>query len=348
MKAAVFYGPKEGLKLENIKRPEITPHQVLVKIKSCGICSGDVQRLQGQIKVEKTPLVLGHEPSGVIAQVGSEAKGFKEGDRVALFATGCGQCYYCRIGKDNVCDFIAQNFGLGYDGAYAEYTVANPKDVFKLPDQLPFESGSVLSAPTATAYHASRLAQVKAGDTTAVFGAGCLGTQAIQLHKIMGARVIAVDIADTKLELAKSLGADAVINAKERDAVKEIKTHTEGRGADAAFEFAGLPETMLQAIDSVRRGGRIINVGSIPEPISLKMMPFIDEGLALTKELTLQTVSHCSRADMVKLLELVAVNTIDFETGTARVPLTEIHKGFELKKSGDYFRVVVMPEEMPI
>ncbi|MGD2157554.1 MAG: zinc-binding dehydrogenase [Anaerolineales bacterium] len=343
MKAAVFYGPEEGLKLEDIKIPEITPHQVLIKVKSCGICSGDVQRLAGQIKVEKVPLVLGHEPSGVIAQVGSEVQAFKEGDNVVMFATGCGQCYYCRIGKDNVCDFIAQNFGLGYDGAYAEYTVAHPKDLFKLPEGLPFEAGSVLSAPTATAYHASKLGQVIAGDTTVIYGSGCLGTQAIQLHKIMGARVIAVDVVGEKLELAKSLGADEVINAKEKDPVKEVKRLTGGRGADVTFEFAGLPQTMLQAIDSVRRGGRIINVGSIPELIPLKMMPFVDEGLALTKELTLQTVSHCSRADMVKLLELVATNTIDFETGTARVPLEEIHRGFEVKKSGNYFRVAVMP-----
>ena len=344
MKAAVFYGPEEGLKLEEVGVPQITPQQVLVKIKTCGICSGDVQRLAGTIKVEKTPLILGHEPAGVIAEVGSEVEGFQVGERVVMFATGCGECYYCRIGKDNVCDKIAQGFGLGYDGAYAEYAVAYPKDLFRLPDGLAFEAGSVLTAPTGTAFHAIRLAQVGPGDTTIVYGTGCLGTQAIQLLKIVGARVVAVDIVEEKLDMASALGADIVVNAQDKDPVREVKALTEGRGADVAFEFIGLPRTMLQAIDSVRKGGKIMDVGSLGEPISLNMAPFSDTGLAMSKELSLNTVSHCPRAEMTKLLETVDINGIDFETGTARVSLDEIHRGFEMKKTGKNLRVVVKPQ----
>ena len=343
MKAAVFYGPSEGLRVEDVKRPEITSRQVLVRIRTCGICSGDVQRLNGQIKVKKIPIILGHEPSGVIAEVGSEVTGFHEGDKVVMFATGCGECYYCRIGKDNVCDKIADGFGLGYDGAYAEYAVVSPKDIFKLPDGLPSEAGSVLAAPTGTAFHAARLAQVSPGDTVVVYGTGCLGTQAIQLLKIMGARVIAVDIVEGKLEMASALGADETINSKEKDPVREVRRLTEGRGADVALEIIGRPETMLQAIDSVRRGGKIMDVGSVAESFSLSMTPFSDTGLSMTKELSLMTVSHCSRADMAKLLELVAVNKIDFETGTAMVPLEDIHKGFEMKTGGKYLRVIITP-----
>jgi 2-desacetyl-2-hydroxyethyl bacteriochlorophyllide A dehydrogenase len=343
MLAGVFYGPEVGLKLEDVKIPKITPQQVLVKVKTCGICSGDVQRLSGEIKVRELPRTLGHEPAGTIAEVGSEVNGFNVGDEVFLFATGCGECYYCKIGKDNVCDKIADGFGLGRDGAYAEYVMAYPKELFKLPKGLPHEAGSVLTAPTGTAFHSIRLAQVAPGDTAVVFGTGCLGTQAIQLLKIVGARVIAVDVYEEKLAMACKLGADMAINAKEKDPVTEIKNFTDGRGADVAFDFAGLPSTILPAIDSVRRGGKIMDVGSIAQSVNLSMSPFSDRGLAMTKELSLMTVSHCSRADMTKLLEVVANHKLDFHTGTAFMPLEEIHKGFEMKKSGGYLRVVITP-----
>jgi D-arabinose 1-dehydrogenase-like Zn-dependent alcohol dehydrogenase len=342
MKAAVFYGPKEALKIEDVRRPEITPWQVLVRIRTCGICSGDVQRLAGLIKV-KTPIILGHEPAGTIVEVGSEVKEFHEGEDVIMFATGCGECYYCKIGKDNVCDKIAQGFGLGRDGGYAEYAVAYPRELLRLPEGLPFEAGSVLTASTGTVFHATRLAQVSPGDTAVIYGTGCLGTQALQLLKIMGARVIAVDIVEEKLDMASALGADEVINAREKDPVREVKRLTEGRGADVAFEIVGLPETMLQAIDSVRRGGKIMDIGSLAEPITLKMRPFLDEGLSLSKELSLITVSHCPRAEMVKLLELVRINKIDFEMGTAKVPLDDINRGFEMKREGKNLRVVITP-----
>ncbi len=159
----------------------------------------------------------------------------------------------------------------------------------------------------------------------------------------MGVRVIAVDIVEEKLDMARKLGAEVVINAQEKDPVKEVKSLTEGRGADLAFEIIGLPMTMLQAIDSVRRGGKIMDVGSIMEPISLKMMGFVDEGLSLTKELTLMTVSHCSQADMAKLLELISIRKIDFELGTAKVPLSDINLGFQMKKEGKYLRVLITP-----
>lgn len=133
MKAAVSYGPNEGIRVEDVKRLEITPRQVLVRIRTCGICSGDVRRLAGRIKAKKIPMILGHERAGTIAEVGSQITGFHQSDNVVMFATGCGECYYCSIGKDNVCDKIADGFGLGYSGAYAEYAVAYPKDLFVLP-----------------------------------------------------------------------------------------------------------------------------------------------------------------------------------------------------------------------
>lgn len=342
MKAAVFYKPNEPLKVEDVKKPEVKPQEVLVRIKACGICRGDVQRVAGLIKV-RTPMILGHEPAGVVAEVGSEVKGFHEGDNVFMFAVGCGECYYCRIGKDNVCDKLAEGFGLSRDGCYAEYAIAYPQELYKLPEGISFEAGSVLTASTGTVFHAIGLAGVSAGDTAVIYGGGCLGTQALQILKIVGAKVIMVDILDEKLNMAKRLGADITINAREKDPAKEVRSLTDGRGADVAFEVIGLPKTILQAIDSVRKGGKILDIGSVMEPVNLKMMPFVDEGLSLNKELTLMTVSHCSRKDMTKLLELIDIRKIDFELGTVKVSLDEINRGFEMKKAGNNLRVVIIP-----
>lgn len=340
MKAAVFYHPKEPLRIENVEIPKITSKEVLVRIKSCGICRGDVQRLEGLIKV-KTPIILGHEPAGIITEVGNEVKGFKEDENVAIAAVGCGECYYCIEGKDNVCDYIAEGLGIGRNGCYAEYAAVSPRQLYKLPKGIPVEAGSIIGSSTGTAFHATRAANVSLGDIAVVFGTGCLGTQAIQLLKLMGVIVIAVDIIDEKLEIAKKLGADIIINAREKDPVKEVKSLTEGRGADAAFEFVGLPQTIEQAINAVKKGGVIIDIGSIMEPITLKMMPFIDEGLSLSKELTLKTVSHFTRADIAKFMGVV--DNIDFDLGTVKVALSEINRGFKIKKEGGYLRVLIIP-----
>ena len=342
MKAALFYAPNQPLRIEEVEEPEVLPNEVLVKIGTCGICHGDVQRFEGQIKVP-TPIILGHEPAGTVAKVGREAKGFREGDNVVLFAVGCGECYYCKIGKDNVCDKIAQGFGLERPGAYAEYTKVYARELFRLPPGVPHEAGSVVTASTGTVFHAIRLAKVTAGDTAVVYGAGCLGTQMLQLLKFFGARVIVVDIMNEKIELVKKLGADVAINSRQVDPVAEVKALTEGRGADVAFEVIGLPQTMLQAIDSVRRGGTIVDVGSVMEPIPLKMMPFIDQGLSLSKEVTLMSVSHCSKADMMKLMEVLNIAKIDFQSGTVKVPLDDINWGFEVKKEGKCARVLITP-----
>lgn len=342
MKAAVFYEPNKPMRVEEVEDPDITSQEVLVRIKACGICRGDLQRVSGAVSVD-TPMILGHEPAGKVAKVGSEVEGFKPGDDVLLFAAGCGECYYCKIGKDNICQNLINEFGIGRDGAYAEYCKVHPRCLQKLPEGISYEAGSVMTASTGTVFHGITLADIHAGDTVVVYGAGCLGTQALQLMKIMGATVFVVDVRDRKLDMAKRLGADAVINAGETDPVKEIRALTGGRGADVAFEIIGLPVTILQAIDSVRPAGKIIDIGAVMEPINLKMIPFIDEGLALNKELTLMTISHCSRKDMAKLMDVVKQGRIDFDTGTLTLPLDEINRAFEIKKSSDNLRVVIQP-----
>ena len=345
MKAARFYKPNEPFRIEQVPLPRINSNKVLVNIKACGICRGDVQRFHGEIKIPFMPMTLGHEPAGVIAEIGRDVKTeLKVGDKVAVIAVGCGDCYYCRKGHDNLCEAIPKGLGIAKDGCYAEYVVADPRQLFKLPDNVPIEAGAVLAGPTGTAYHAINVANPSLGDFVVIFGAGCLGTQALQLLKMRGVTVSVVDISDTKLEIAKAFGADYIINAKRHDPVAEIKKITDGRGAYAALEFIGLPVTLLQAIDCLDKGGRVIDIGSVMTPVEISVAPFSDKGLSLNKEVSLMTVTHFKISEAQALMNILASGKLDSQTGTAHVSLDEINKGFEIKeKSDQYMRVIVHP-----
>ncbi|MBI4584043.1 MAG: alcohol dehydrogenase catalytic domain-containing protein [Planctomycetes bacterium] len=345
MKAARFYKPDAPLKVEQVPEPKAGPNEVLVNIKACGICRGDVQRHHGQIKVPLSPMILGHEPAGIIAEIGSDVDTeLKAGDPVAVVAVGCGQCYYCRTGRDNLCDAIPLGLGIARDGCYAEYAVASPRQLFKIPDNVPLEAGAIMAGPTGTAFHAINMAEAILGDTVVLFGAGCLGTQALQLLKMKGITTIMVDIADGKLEIARQFGADHVINSRRENPVAKVKELTDGYGAYAAIEFIGLPQTLLQAIDCLRKGGRVIDVGSVTEPFEISLAPFTDRGLALTKEVSLMTITHFKISEAQTLMRILAAGKLDFETGTAHVALDEINRGLQIKEtSQEYFRVLVHP-----
>ena len=345
MKAARFYEPDTPLRVEEVPDPQAGPNDVLVQIKACGICRGDVQRYHGQIKVPLKPMILGHEPAGTIAQIGSNVNtDLKVGDNVAVIAVGCGECYYCRMGRDNLCNAIPEGLGIAKDGCYADYAVAAPRQLFKLPDGVALEAGAILAGPTGTAFHAINTADAKLGDTVVLFGAGCLGTQALQLLKMNGITVVMVDVVDEKLEVAKNFGADYIINSRREDPVARVKELTDGYGAYAAIEFIGLKQTLLQSIDCLRKGGRVIDVGSVIEPFEISLVPFIDTGLALDKEVSLMTITHFKISEAQTLMKIIAEGKLDFTTGTAHVSLDEINDGLNLKEtSQDHFRVMVHP-----
>jgi len=345
MKAARFYRANEPFKVEEVPMPEIKPDQVLVKVKACGICRGDLQRFHGEIKLPFLPMILGHEPAGEVAVLGDNVKSnLKEGDNVAIIAVGCGECYYCRMGKDNCCDAVATGLGIAKDGCYAEYAIASPRQLFKLPAGVAIEAGAIMAGPTGTAYHAVNTSAAEAGETVVIFGAGCLGTQALQMLKMRGVTVIMVDIVDKKLNMAKKLGADVVINSKQQNPVSKVREITGGYGVCAAIEFIGLPQTILQGIDCLRKGGRLVDVGSVMTPFEISLAPFSDKGLSLNKEVSLMTITHFNIAEAQKLMSILATGNIDFETGTAHVSLDEINKGLEIKEnSSEHFRVIVHP-----
>lgn len=342
MKAAVFYGSNQPLKIEEVPVPEIGHDEVLVKVAACGICHTDLHYLDhGVPTFKKPPMILGHEPSGTIAAAGAGVKNVKDGDRVLLPAVyACGTCSFCRTGRENICNTMVM-FGNNVDGAYAEYVKAPAKDVFHLPNEIPLEEGAIIADAVSTPYHAVKnRAEVRPGDTVVVYGCGGVGVNVVQVAAACGGTVIAVDISDAKLEWAKKLGASYTINpSKEENAGKTIRKLTDG-GADIAIEAIGNPKTIEAAFGTLRKGGRLVVVGYSDQTIALsaaKIMYF---------EMEVRGSLGCRPVDYPKLIEMVRIGKIKVkELVTHRFPLDEIEKAFDLLRAHDEtaLRSIVIP-----
>jgi threonine dehydrogenase-like Zn-dependent dehydrogenase len=286
-------------------------------------------------------MILGHEPSGIVAAAGAGVKTFKEGDKVLLPAVlTCGYCPNCRIGKENICDNMVM-FGNHIDGAYAEYVIAPAKDAISMPDDVPLVEGSIIADAISTPYHAVvNRGQVKAGDNVVVFGCGGVGINAVQVAAAVGASVIAVDVVNEKLEMAKKLGAQATFNAKNVERIdKEIKKMT-GGGADVSFEAIGNPHTIQDAFACIRKGGRTVVVGYTHKNVELpasKIMFFEQEiiGSLGCRPVDYPKIVEMARTGKIKLKELV----------TGKFPLDQINDAFDLLRTADpnVLRSVVIP-----
>ncbi len=339
MKAAVLH--EDGtLRIEDIPVPKIGPGQVLVKVAACGVCHTDLHYIEhGVPTFKKPPIVLGHEASGIIEEVGDGVTNVRSGQRVLIPAVlTCGKCEACRLGRENICSDMTM-LGNHFNGAYAEYVAVPAKDILDLPESIPLEEASIIADAVSTPYHAVKnRARVRAGDTVVVFGCGGVGINAVQLSKASGASVIAVDISDKKLEWAREFGASHTINASKVDRIdKEIKKLT-GGGADIAIEVIGNPKTIEAAFDSVRVGGRLCVVGYTHEKIS------IVAGKIMFKELEIVGSLGCRPVDYIPLIRMVAENKINIKRlVTHRFDLSDIEKAFDAMKEGISLRSIVIP-----
>ena len=342
MKAAIFEGSNKPLKIEEIKKPQIGKNDILVKIAACGICHTDLHYLDHGVATYKPPpLILGHEPSGHVAEVGSDVKTFKEGDKVLIPAVlTCGVCDFCRTGRENICQNMVM-LGNHINGAYAEYIQVPAKDICILPDEIPLQEGSIIADAISTPFHAVKnRAQVKPGDTVVVIGCGGIGINIVQVAAAVGGSVIAVDVLDKKLEWAKKLGATATINPTKIERLdKEIKKMT-GGGADIAIEAIGRPDTIQEAFGTLRKGGRLVVVGFASQNIN------ISAGKIMFFEMEIIGSLGCRPVDYPKIIELVRLGKIKVaELVTNRFPLDKINDAFDLLRSGDenVIRSIVIP-----
>ncbi|MCE1255252.1 MAG: zinc-binding dehydrogenase [Anaerolineae bacterium] len=269
MKAVRLVQVQHPLEMQEIPVPTIGSRDVLVRVRATGLCHSDVHYRAGTSPVYPLPMTLGHEVAGVVEAVGAEVSLVKPGDRVCLhYMVTCGNCYYCSTGNEQFC-VKGKMIGHYTDGGYAEYIAVPERNAVKLPDEISFEQGATLMCASATSFHALRKSRLVAGESVAIFGVGGLGMSAVQLARAFGALdVYAVDINPARLKLAEKYGAIG-INAAEKDAVKEIKSLTGGKGVNVAMEVIGLPATMRQALQSLTIFGRAVIVGITRRPLEV-------------------------------------------------------------------------------
>jgi alcohol dehydrogenase, propanol-preferring len=298
MRAAILYAYNTPLKVEEVDIPRIGPGEVLVKIKACGLCHTDLSLIQGNAR--NLPHSLGHEGAGDVVEVGEGVTDLKAGDRVCIFLRFvCGDCLYCRTGRDNLCANMTGHFGFSVDGAYADYAKAPVRAIFKLPPNVSYEEGGIMADCVATVYRAVvRKGEIKPADNVMVQGVGGLGLSAVLISKLVGARVIAVDIIDRKLEFAKSLGADEVVNASREKVPEAVKRLTDGRGADRIIDLVGTGNAVLTSLDSLAPSGRLVQVGHSMESLTVKVRQLMGREISITGN------SANTRQDLVETLDL--------------------------------------------
>jgi alcohol dehydrogenase, propanol-preferring len=254
MRAVVVRGFDAAPEVEEVPKPEADEGQVVVKIEASGLCHTDIHAAHGDWPVKpKLPFTPGHEGVGIVESLGKGVDNVAVGDRVAIPWLGyaCGHCDYCVSGWETLCE-SQQNTGYSVDGGFAEYAKAYASHVVKVPEGVdPFDAAPLTCAGVTT-YKAVKVSGAKPADLVAVWGIGGLGHLAMQYARIAGASVVAVDLLDEKLEVARALGAEFTVNAAEEDPVAAIKKLG---GADAAVVLAVAPKAFEQAFASLRRGG---------------------------------------------------------------------------------------------
>jgi 6-hydroxycyclohex-1-ene-1-carbonyl-CoA dehydrogenase len=340
MRAAIFEKPNAPLTIGEWPTPEPKPGEILVKVSACGVCHTDLHYIDHGVPTFKTPpLILGHEAAGIVAGVGHGVTIRREGDRVLLPAIlTCGHCYNCRTGRENICAEMRM-FGNDVDGAYAEYVLAPAKDTFLLPESIPLIEGSIIADAISTPYHAVKnRGQVRGGDKVIVFGCGGIGLNIVQMATAFGAGVIAVDLRDDKLEVAKSLGAIATINPQKVERIDKEARKLTGGGADVGFEAIGNPDTIAAAFGCVRNGGRLVIVGFTHHDVSL------NAGRIMYREMEIVGSLGCRPVDYPPLIEMVAAGRIRVkELVSHRFPLERINEALDQLREGRGLRSVVTP-----
>jgi threonine dehydrogenase-like Zn-dependent dehydrogenase len=341
MKAAVLESVKH-FEIKEVPIPEIGEGEVLVQVKNTGICGTDWSIYNGWYSADKLPMIPGHEFSGVIAKVGRNGNGFKEGDRItADINMSCGHCYYCIRGEQLLCNTFTQ-LGIHTNGTYAEYVKAPASLVHHLPDNLSFEEGAFIE-PLSCCIHAAKAVNARIGGSIAILGCG-LGVLHARMAVLRAcAPVIIIGDNKKRLQIAKDMGADYTIDINEvADPVAEVKKLTDGRGVDYAIEAVGTTKTYEQAFAMLRKGGTLSAFGITGEQDIMQVRPF--EFVLGEKKIT----GSCAGIgdDWPDAITLLANGRIDPKPlFSMKVPLEDLEWSLhELRRDPNLFKIFVSPE----
>ena len=343
MRAERFYADTKSVVLEDVPVPAPGPGEVLVKVAFCGICHSDLSLINGTFPAQRPVVTQGHEASGTIAAIGPGVSGWAEGDRVIVAAgRPCGQCPNCRRGEVGDC-LRMQLMAFAYDGAWAQYTLAQAGGLTRVPDNVPLEQAAILADAVSTPFGAVvHTGRVGVGESVGVWGVGGIGTHIVQLARLVGAApIVAVDINPVARDRALELGADHALDPADPGLREAIGAVTGGRGLDVAFDAVGLKSTFEQALDCVTTGGRLVAVGMSDQcptvgPTSM---------FGLTRR---QVLGHLGyrNADIETLARLVSLGRLDLSRSISRViGLEDIAVGIEMleRGEGNPIRILVRP-----
>ena len=343
MKALVYKEPY-CFEYSDFPDPSVGDDDVLICVKACGICGSDVHGCTGKTGRRLPPLIMGHEAAGIVEDVGKNVSGFEKGDRVCFDSTVyCNICDACREGRFNRC-VKRQVLGVSVPefkrhGAFAEYVAVPSWIVSKIPDRLSFVHASLLE-PASIGTHAANRAPISNNDTVLVIGAGTIGLFILQACRLRGAaRVLAADINEFRLGVAKELGADSLINPQKSDLKEVVLKETQGRGVDVALEAVGYAKTFADAVSVAKTGGHIVAVGNLEKKAEFDLQQLV------AREHTF-TGSYASSGEFRDCIDLVASGQINVEPLISDVlPLEEGPRAFErlLKAEEDLLKIVLEP-----
>ena len=341
MRVAMYYR-NDDVRLEEMEKPSAGPGEVLVKVVASGICGSDVMEWY---RIKKAPIVLGHELTGDIAEVGEGVEGFAVGDRVVFtHHVPCNNCRYCQRGQETLCHTLHNT--KFYPGGFSEY-VRVPKinvdkgGVIKLPESVSYEDGTFVE-PLGCAVRGHRKANIPPGSSVLVLGSGLSGLLHIQLSQALGAgRIVATDVNEYRLNMARETGAEFVFNALDEDLMENLLKANDGRGYDFVIVCTAVPIAFQQALEAVDKGGTVllyaINTPGTEVPFAI--YDFYHKGVNL---ISTYGASPRDLEEALRLIQFGRVKVSDFITH--RLPLAETQKGFQLTaKAGNSMKVIIDP-----
>ena len=359
MTAAVLWEPHAALTVEAVQLPDPGPGDVLVRVVGSGVCGSELHVIDGEVPVFAPPIVLGHEVAGIVEEVGSDVRYVRPGDHVILgFRPGCGRCELCWNGEPSRCQSLPMDGSL-YDGAtrltkdgtplkhlvgiagFAQYALVGERTCIKVREDAPLDKVCLLGCSVATGFSAVvHYAQFAPGATAAVIGCGGVGLNVIQSLALNAASmIIAVDINDTKLELARQLGATHTVNSRSEDPVATIMEWTKGIGVDYSFEVITRSETVMQAIAATRADGTITVVGN-PSPMDAA----VTIPASMRKRLQASSTGGTQWTVVPQLVDLYMSGRLKLDPLISRTrPLEEVNPAIEDLRSGAVTRTVLLP-----
>ncbi|KZM50923.1 alcohol dehydrogenase AdhP [Labrenzia sp. OB1] len=333
MKAAVVRKFGAPLDICEVEKPVVTDGKIVVKVKASGVCHTDLHAANGDWPVKPNPpFIPGHEGVGIVAEVGAGVTAVKEGDRVGIpwLHSACGHCRHCMGGWETLCN-DQQNTGYSVNGGFADYVLADPDYVGHIPDGLGLAAAAPVLCAGVTVYKGLKETDTRPGQTVVISGIGGLGHMAVQYAKAMGLHVIAVDIANDKLELARKLGADQVINALETDPVAEVQA---GGGAEGVLVTAVAGKSFQQGVGMLARGGTMSLVGLPPEAFPLSIFDTVLNGKTIRGSIV------GTRLDLLESLGFAAEGKV--AAHYTEETLDDVNSIFDRMKAGQIEGRIVM------